>query len=101
MKHNLKSPCPNCPFRKEGAIELREGRLASIIEATKDDMKPFLCHKTTHGRQKEPSVCMGACAYHFREGRTAVVTRVALLTGMVKREEIEAVYPVLIESMAV
>ncbi|MDF5404448.1 hypothetical protein P3681_25155, partial [Vibrio parahaemolyticus] len=27
----LKKPCANCPFRKEGAIELAPGRLEGII----------------------------------------------------------------------
>lgn len=38
----LKRPCENCPFLKEGAIELRPGRLQGIIDGlVNDDMSNF------------------------------------------------------------
>lgn len=49
LKHHyrLKRPCSNCPFLKEGAIELAPGRLHGIIEQlTSDDHSTFPCHKT-------------------------------------------------------
>ncbi|HGW3237511.1 TPA: hypothetical protein ACNKCC_005820, partial [Klebsiella pneumoniae] len=45
----LKKPCANCPFRKEGAIELAPGRLEGIInDIVENDMTTFHCHKTVH-----------------------------------------------------
>ncbi len=45
----LARPCPNCPFRKEGAIELMPGRLEGIIDGlVRDDWSTFHCHETVH-----------------------------------------------------
>jgi hypothetical protein len=45
----LRKPCENCPFRKIGAIDLRPGRVESIIDGLlQDDKSTFLCHKTVH-----------------------------------------------------
>lgn len=47
----LKKPCANCPFRKEGAIELVPGRLEGIInDIVENDMTTFHCHKTVHSK---------------------------------------------------
>ena len=111
MNFRLKVPCGNCPFRKEGAIDLREGRLDGIIETLHEsDYAVFHCHKTVHhpkgGDWKEdgtyvPSgneaICMGAVAYMWRSGETAVATRYALLAGLLSIEDIEKVLPDVIE----
>jgi hypothetical protein len=45
----VKKPCGNCPFLKEGAIELAPGRLQGIVEhLTSDDENSFWCHETVH-----------------------------------------------------
>lgn len=45
----LKKPCANCPFLKEGGIELSPGRLQGIVDdLVSGEATSFLCHKTTH-----------------------------------------------------
>lgn len=45
----MKRPCPDCPFLKDGGIELHEGRLEQIKnDLLVDDQRPFQCHKTTY-----------------------------------------------------
>lgn len=43
MNYGMKTPCDNCPFRKEGGIRLHPRRAKEI--ATGDG--EFPCHKTT------------------------------------------------------
>lgn len=77
----MKKPCANCPFRKEGAIELREGRLDSIKAGLlQDDSTVFHCHKTIDDPNGK-SMCMGAAAWLKSNGRPNVLTRVALIIG--------------------
>ncbi|MDT4882850.1 hypothetical protein FQZ97_1188390 [compost metagenome] len=92
----LKKPCANCPFRKEGAIELRPGRLEGIIQGlVENDHSTFHCHKTVyskHGgtRDEEGSntpsaheaMCAGAAAYLLKKRRPSVVMRVAFAYGL-------------------
>jgi hypothetical protein len=45
----VRKPCGNCPFLKEGAIELAPGRLQGIVEhLTSNDENSFWCHETVH-----------------------------------------------------
>lgn len=90
-KHfKLKKPCPNCPFLKEGAIELHPDRLPSIIEdLIKDDHSTFHCHKTVHNERTggdwsedgeyassgRESMCAGAMIYLEKVGRPTVGMR--------------------------
>lgn len=72
----LRKPCANCPFLKSGAIELRPGRLAGIIEnLVDDDHSTFFCHKTVSRADNQhldtgeylpvgtESMCAGAMIY--------------------------------------
>lgn len=91
----LRKPCSNCPFRKEGAIELRPGRLTGIIaQLLDDDWSTFSCHKTTHGEHVEDedgsyqyeacgteSMCAGAIIYLEKAGRPTVGMRLARTLG--------------------
>ena len=88
----LKKPCANCPFRKEGAIELVPGRLEGIInDIVENDMTTFHCHKTVHSKSGgewdeegnyapsgQESMCAGAAAYLMKIGRPTVAMRIAL-----------------------
>lgn len=91
----LKKPCKNCPFRREGGIELRPGRLEQIVKnLLENDHDSFVCHKTVdysneerwdeNGRyemtQRE-SMCAGAAALLMKRGRPTVGMRLAFLTG--------------------
>lgn len=84
--------CPNCPFRKKGAIDLRPGRVEGIVEdLAKNDYHTFPCHKTTHGQAEEESACMGAIAYVLvRRNRLSVLARIALRVGLLKQADIDA-----------
>ncbi|TSP14091.1 hypothetical protein FGG12_06175 [Cupriavidus campinensis] len=85
----MKRPCANCPWRKEGAIELRPGRIEEIVaDLMKDDTKTFWCHKTLDKRGHE-SACMGALAYQAAQGRLPVAARFALIVGDLKRSDLE------------
>jgi hypothetical protein len=116
MQYDLKRMCANCPFRKEGAINLMPGRLASIVDEMKaDDHNQFACHKTVHNRKTggdwtedadgntryeysgKESACMGSVAYLAREGHTSVQTRVALATKAITMDCITATFPDLID----
>ncbi len=97
FKHHyrLKRPCSNCPFLKEGAIDLAPGRLEGIIEQlTTDDHSTFPCHKTVHcargGEWNEEgeyspsgheSMCAGAAAYLMKHRRPTVGMRLAFVSG--------------------
>lgn len=44
---DLKRPCDNCPFRKEGGIRLHPGRAREIARGQIDNPgMTFPCHKT-------------------------------------------------------
>ncbi|HEE9763390.1 MULTISPECIES: hypothetical protein [Pseudomonas] len=91
----LKRPCANCPFLKEGAIELAPGRLDGIIEGLlEDDHSSFQCHKTVHSRKGgdrdedgnyrssgHEAMCAGAAAYLMNNNRPSVAMRFAFATG--------------------
>lgn len=99
----LKKPCANCPFRKEGAIELREGRLDGIkSELLENSFASFLCHKTTyptggessdcgehyHASGKE-SHCAGATAFLVANHRSTVFMRLAFSGGQIKPSDFD------------
>ena len=91
----LKRPCANCPFLKEGAIELAPGRLDGIIEGLmEDDQSTFQCHKTVHSRKGgewdedgkykasgHEAMCAGAAAYLMKNRSPTVAMRFAFATG--------------------
>ena len=95
----LKKPCANCPFLKEGAIELCEGRLEGIIQdISEDDYSGFMCHKTVHSKvggewtededgettyhaSGRESQCVGALVYLEKIGRPNVRMRLGQAFG--------------------
>lgn len=92
---SLKAPCANCPFRREGAIELAPTRLQGIIQSLiTDDHTNFPCHKSVHHPQGgewtedgdyKPSgneiFCAGAMIYLEKVGRPSVAMRLARMHG--------------------
>jgi hypothetical protein len=102
--HQLKKPCGNCPFRKEGAIELREGRLSGIInDLEKDDFHSFPCHKTVTASdyQEEDDLdavdtqiddkaqmCAGAAIYLLKQQLPTVSMRVASSFGILNFDDL-------------
>lgn len=97
----LKRPCANCPFLKEGAIELEPGRLQGIIDhLVEDDSSSFSCHKTVHCKKGgewddegvyhasgHESMCAGAAAYLLKKGRPTIGMRLAFATGSASPDE--------------
>lgn len=101
----LKKPCKNCPFRREGAVELRPGRLEGIIgDLLADDMSTFHCHKTVDYSKSEQwdedgrytptggeAMCAGAAALLWRRGRPSVAMRLGMLTGTLNVADLEEI----------
>jgi hypothetical protein len=113
---DMKRPCANCPFRREGAIELRPGRLEDIIAGlADDDGSNFYCHKTVHGphggtfvdtddedgeryqASGGESACMGAVAYMLRAGLPSAAIRIALALKLLDVAQVAELYPEILE----
>jgi hypothetical protein len=101
----LRRPCANCPFLKEGAIDLAPGRLAGIIRnLVVDDHSTFYCHKTVHGGRArgqhlesgeyvasgDESMCAGAMIYLEKIGRPTVGMRLGSIVGIYSRDCLKA-----------
>lgn len=107
----LRKPCANCPFLKDGAIELEPGRVRGILDdLLRDDTTTFQCHKTVHhakgGEWDEdgeyhPSgneaMCAGAAAVLMKRGRPTVAMRVAFAMGVAKPNQWDSIMPLTIE----
>lgn len=86
----MRKPCSNCPFRREGAIELREGRLQDIkASLIADDHEVFHCHKTLDAPEGK-AMCMGAAAWTNAHGRPNLLTRLALFLNVLSQEELDS-----------
>jgi hypothetical protein len=111
VHYKLKKPCSNCPFRREGAIDLMPGRLEGIINhLIVDDYSTFQCHKTVHSRSGgdwdddgnynpsgNESMCAGAAAYLMKIKRPTVGMRIAFAAGFAQPNDWEPIYPIVIE----
>lgn len=118
MNLNLKKPCANCPFLRDGAIELSPGRLEGIItDLAADDGINFQCHKTVHSKHGgewvegeddeqyyEPSgnesMCIGSAIYMLKIGRPSISMRFALMVKMITLDELVAQNDKIIEPLA-
>lgn len=91
---DLKKPCDNCPFRKEGGIRLEPRRAREIAQGQIDNPGfTFPCHKTvnyddrdedddTHYVwQKQNQYCAGALNFALNVGRSNQMIRIAAITG--------------------
>lgn len=112
--YRLRKPCANCPFLKEGAIELRPGRLEGIIKGLlRDDSQTFNCHKTLNRsedldeeldhsgnprRIKDgEKMCAGAAAYLLKVGRPSVGMRYARITGSISSDHWDSAQDLIID----
>ena len=84
MNYDLKTPCSNCPFRKEGGIRLRAARVKELIRTTQNPGAEFACHKTTKDndegerRATEKSQhCAGALVFADKQGTSSQMMRIA------------------------
>lgn len=114
---NLKKPCANCPFLREGAIALAPDRLEGIIdELTADDGINFQCHKTVHSKHGgdwiegedgeqcyqpsgNESMCIGSAIYMLKIGRPSVSMRLALMAKLITLDELTAQSDKIIEPL--
>lgn len=106
---NVKRSCANCPFRKQGAIELHPGRLEGIVgDLLADDRTPFLCHKTVYREGNEgevvvdedgneeslpgpkSSVCAGSMVFLHKLGQPNVAMRLGYALKMITPEDLDA-----------
>lgn len=109
----LKKPCPDCPFNKEDAIELRPGRLEGIIESlVEDDVSTFHCHLTVHSKvggtwddegvytpSGNEALCAGAAAYLQKIGRPTLGMRFGIALGIVEPDHWESAKELVIEPL--
>ncbi len=112
----LRKPCANCPFRREGAIELMPGRLEGIVnDLLEDDTSTFTCHKTLKSApepadeddgmlqrrayQEGEKMCAGAAAYLMKQGRPSVGMRYALITGSIPSDHWTGAEPLVIDTL--
>lgn len=108
----LRGPCANCPFRKQGAIELAPGRLDGIVETlVSDDRSTFHCHKTVHNGRTggewsdeghytssgHESMCAGAMIYLEKLGRPTVAMRIGRVLGMYSPDDLVQHFDAVIE----
>jgi hypothetical protein len=108
----LRRPCENCPFRKEGAIDLQPGRLAGIVEGLlSGEHTTFHCHKTVHNERLggewddegnyqpsgQESMCAGAAIYLEKLGRPTVAMRLGVSYGIYDPERSKPSYPDVIQ----
>lgn len=109
MQFTLKKPCGNCPFKREGAIELRPGRVEGIKEhLLSKDTNFFQCHKSVHngktggewveddeGEQayipsEKEQVCVGSLIWQYKKGRLPIVARLAIAFGKLDLDTLRA-----------
>ncbi|HHT4259169.1 TPA: hypothetical protein ACTYZB_004836 [Klebsiella variicola] len=105
----MKRPCQDCPFLKNGGIQLHEGRLTQIKKTLlSDDQRPFQCHKTTYptgGDYDEDSgkylpsgkevYCAGAMAFLYANRRMNVPMRLGVVYGVLNIDDLEATIPLI------
>lgn len=107
----LKKPCKNCPCRKEGAIELSEGRLKSILEEQLDDDRaPFFCHKTVnygnyndddYNANGEESYCVGVMNLLQQLNRPNLAMRLGYIIGALDKDELDQLTQELVDPVEV
>lgn len=108
----LRRPCANCPFLKQGAIELAPGRVEGIIDTlVSDDHSTFYCHKTVHNGRTggdwdddgnyaasgQESMCAGAMIYLEKLGRPTVGMRVGRVLGIYSPDDLAPHFDAVIE----
>lgn len=94
----MKKPCGNCPFLKDGAIELSSGRLQGIVDHLHaSDEHSFWCHETVHNGSTggefddetgeyrssgKEAHCAGAAIFLQKEGMSSKWMRIAYAMGV-------------------
>lgn len=100
MNFDMKKPCHNCPFLKEGGIRLHRGRARQIAKNSLSDKgKTFTCHLTTVDLDDEegstvdgPNAahCAGALIFSEKNRVQTQMMRIAGRLGMYAPESLMA-----------
>lgn len=108
----LTKPCHNCPFLKDGAIVLEDGRLEGIIQSlVNDDRTTFQCHKTVHNKRTggdwdddgnyiasgKESMCAGAMIYLEKIGRPTVSMRIGRIYKLYHPNQLQSSFNLVID----
>ncbi|MBR8426186.1 hypothetical protein [Burkholderia cenocepacia] len=110
----MKRPCKNCPFLKEGGIELAPGRMEDIVgHLYASDENTFDCHETVHSDKfggtwddetgnyrpsGKEAHCAGAAAFLQKTGMSSKWMRIAYVTGALDLDQVRATMPAVIDS---
>lgn len=120
----MKKPCEDCPFLKEGAIELNEGRLEGIVEDLLDEnrlapdglpkMSTFHCHKSVYSKNggttdeegkynpsHKESMCAGAMIYLMKIGRPTIGMRMGMAWDVMKKDDLMSHQDLVIDELKI
>lgn len=99
MRWDLKKPCDNCPFRREGFVPLRADRIEEITDMLLDPRGgTFACHKTTVPNEDEDggmrtdassAHCAGALIFADKNGIMAQMARIAGRLGLFNPDKLQ------------
>lgn len=93
MHYDLKRPCANCPFLKEGGVRLHPKRAEEIAEGMLSPQgHTFACHKTTVCQEHDDGSsdmvetpksrhCAGALIFAEKNGNATQMMRIAERIG--------------------
>lgn len=94
MDYKLKRPCANCPFRREGGIPLRPGRIREIAGMMLDSQGgSFPCHRTVDQDDREESSeqhCAGALAFAHKQYVMPQLARIMMRLGAFNPDKLES-----------
>jgi hypothetical protein len=102
MKHDMTTPCNNCPFRTDVKPYIRPERVIEIRDTMMKDQSSFPCHKTTDldedtqerlntsGEQQ----CAGALIILEKNGGSTQLMRISERLGMYDRTKLDMDAPV-------
>jgi len=99
MKHNLTTPCKDCPFRKDVIPYLTNDRVREITEAVTRGQQSFSCHKTTTSVGKSnmdegAEHCAGAMIMLEKMDQPNQMMRIMERIGMYDRTKLDMNAPV-------
>ena len=94
----MSRPCAGCPFRREGAIELRPGRVEGILaDLLADDRAGFVCHEALYAKRQRRVQCAGAMAVLLKAGQPNIAMRLGAALGLIDFDHLRALFSETIE----